>query len=327
MKRREFIGLVAGLAAGWPVAARAQQGANLVLGFLNVESAEGYTKPRAAFVKGLGEAGYFEGQNVAIEYRWADGHSERLPALAADLVRKQVNVIAATSTPAALAAKAATTKIPIVFETASDPIRLGLVENLGRPGGNITGVTQTNVEVAPKRLEVLHELLPNAKEIGLLIDPGDPSLAEPQLKDFRSAAQALGIELRVVTARNDDELEHAFSELSQMHVGGLVISTDPFFTSRPAKLAKLTSRYAIPAVSKGREFAAAGGLLSYGADTLDSYHLAGVYAGRLLKGERPGDLPVQQATKVELYINLRTAKVLGITIPLPLSGRADEMIE
>jgi len=318
--------LAGGLVA-WPLTVRAQQATKPVLGFLNVESAESYANPLAAFLKGLGEAGYFEGRNVVIEYRWAHGDSARLPALAADLVRHQVKVIAATSTPAALAAKDATTKIPIVFETASDPIRFGLVDNLGRPGGNMTGVTQTNVEVAPKRLEVLHELLPNVKQIGLLIDPDHPSLAEPQLRDFLAAAQTLGVQLQVLNVRNDDELEHAFSELSRMRVGGLVISTDPFFTSRPSKLARLASQYAIPAVSKGREFAAVGGLLSYGADTLDSYRLAGVYAGRLLDGRPPSELPVQQATKVELYINLRAARVLGIAIPLPLSGRADEVFD
>ena len=327
MRRREFITLIGGSVVARPLGAGAQQPTLPVIGFLNVESAKGYARPLAAFVKGLGEAGYVEGRNVAIEYRWAEGHSERLPELAADLVRKQVNVIAATSTPASIAARAATTTIPIVFETASDPVRIGLVDSLSRPGGNITGVTQTNVEVAPKRLEVIHELLPKTTVLGLLIDPADPSLAEPQMKDFQAAAKALGVELHIVNARNDDELEKVFADLSQMHVGGLVISTDPFFTSRPEKLAGLTARYAIPAISKGREFAAAGGLLSYGADTLDTYRLAGVYTGRVLKGEKPAELPVQQATKVELYINLKTAKALGINVPLPLSGRADEVFE
>ena len=281
----------------------------------------------AAFRRGLQESGYVEGQNVAIEYRWADGHSERLPALAADLAQKRVTVIAATSTPAAIAAKAATATIPIVFETASDPIRLGLVASLSRPGGNVTGVTQTNVEVAPKRLEVMHEIVPNAKVLGLLINPADPSLAEPQLKDFQAAAHSLGVELHIINVHTDGELEKAFADLSDLHVGGLVISTDPFFTSRPQQLASLMDQYAMPAISTGREFAVAGGLLSYGADRLDSYRLAGVYTGRVLKGEKPADLPVQQATKVELYINLKTAKRLGITVPLPMSGRADEVIE
>ena len=326
MRRREFITLVGG-ATVWPLAVRAQQPAMPVVGFLNVESPEGYQPMAAAFRRGLQESGYVEGQNVAIEYRWADGHSERLPALAADLVQKQVTVIAATSTPAAIAAKAATTTVPIVFQTASDPVRLGLVASLSRPGGNVTGVTQTNVEVAPKRLEVMHELLPNASVLGLLINPADPSLAEPQLKDFQAAAHTLGVELHILNVRTDGELERAFADLSQLHVGGLVISTDPFFSSRPQQLASLTARYAMPAISKGREFAAAGGLLSYGADNLDTYRLAGVYTGRVLKGERPADLPVQEATKVELYINLKTAKALGVTVPLPMSGRADEVFE
>jgi putative ABC transport system substrate-binding protein len=281
----------------------------------------------AAFRQGLREVGYIEGQNVTIEYRWADGDSGRLPALAADLVREGVNVIAATTSPASIAAKAATTTIPIVFETASDPVRLGLVPTLSRPGGNVTGVTQTNIEVAAKRLEVIRELLPNASGLGLLINPSDPSVAEPQLQDFKAAAGVLGVKLRVANAGSDAELENAFADLSEAHTEGVVISTDAFFTSRPGELAKLALRYGLPAISKGREFAAAGGLLSYGSDTLDAYRLAGVYTGRVLKGEKPADLPVQQATKVELYINLRTAKVLGVTFPPALLARADEVIE
>jgi putative ABC transport system substrate-binding protein len=326
MRRREFIALLGSAAIAWPPGVSAEQSVPIV-GFLNVESSDRYRPMAAAFRQGLQESGFVEGQNVAIEYRWAEGHADRLPALAADLVQRQVAVIAATSTPASIAAKAATTTTPIVFETASDPIRLGLVTSLSRPGGNVTGVTQTNVEVAPKRLEVMHELLPNASMLGLLIKPDDPSLAEPQLKDFQMAARSLGVELHIVNVRSDGELEKAFADLSELHVGGVVISTDPFFTSRPQRLASLAAQYAIPAISKGREFASAGGLLSYGADTLDTYRLAGVYTGRVLKGEKPADLPVQQATKVELYINLKTAKALGITVPLPMSGRADEVIE
>jgi putative ABC transport system substrate-binding protein len=315
-----------GGAATWPLAARAQQPATPVLGFLNVESAQRYAGPLSAFLKGVGEAGFVEGRNVVIEYRWAEEHSERLPELAADLVSKRVNVIAATSTPAAVAAKTATTTIPIVFETASDPIRLGLVSSLNRPGGNVTGVTQINVEVLPKRLELMRELLPAATEIGVLVDQADPALAEAQLEDIQAAAIALGMKLHVFNGSTDAELETAFAELGQSRTG-LVISTDPFFTSRPAQLAALSVRYAVPAISKGREFAAAGGLLSYGSDTADAYRLAGVYTGRVLKGEKPADLPVQQATKVELYINLKTAKALGITVSLPMSGRADEVFE
>ncbi|MGB8632606.1 MAG: ABC transporter substrate-binding protein [Xanthobacteraceae bacterium] len=305
----------------------AQQLAMPVLGFLNVESARNYAGPLAAFLKGLAEAGFIDGRNVIIEYRWANGRSEQLPDLAVELVQRQVAVIAATSTPAAIAAKAATSTIPVVFETASDPIQLALVPSLNRPGGNVTGVTQTNVEVAPKRLELLHEVLPSATVLGLLINPTDPALANAQLKDFLSAAHTLNVELHVLNSGTDSELDKAFADLKELQASGLVISTDPFFTSRPDKLAQLASRYAIPAVSKGREFAAAGGLLSYGSDAADSYRLAGAYAGRVLKGESPADLPVQQATKVELFINMRTAKSLGVTLPLSLLGRADEVFE
>jgi putative tryptophan/tyrosine transport system substrate-binding protein len=327
MKRREFIIFASGAAIGWPLAARSQQPTMPVLGFLNVESAQGYAGPLAAFLKGLGETGFVEGRNVAIEYRWAEGHVERLPEMAADLVRKQVTVIAATSTPAAIAAKAATTTIPIVFESATDPIRLGLVPSLNHPGGNVTGATQTNAEVAPKRLELMHELIPAAKVFGLLVNSADPALADDQVRDFQAAARTLGVELHMLYAHNDDELEKAFVEFSQLRAGGLVITTDPFFTSRPLQLATLTARYGVPAVSKGREFSAAGGLISYGSETAETFRLAGIYTGRILKGERPADLPVQQATKVELFINLKTAKMLGIAIPLPLSGRADEVFE
>ena len=325
MRRRDVFPLLAN-AAVWPIVARAQQ-AMPVLGFLNVESAQNYAGPLAAFLKGLGDAGFVNGRNVTIDYRWANGRSEQLPDLAVELARKRVAVIAATSTPAAIAAKAATSTIPVVFETASDPIRLGLVPSLNRPGGNVTGVTQTNVEVAPKRLELLHEVLPAATVLGLLINPTDPALANAQLKDFLSAAHILNVELRVLNCGTDSELEKAFADLKESRASGLVISTDPFFTSRPDKLAQLASRYAIPAISKGREFAAAGGLQSYGSDTADSYRLAGVYTGRVLKGENPADLPVQQATKVELFINLRAAKAFGVSLPLSLLGRADEVFE
>jgi len=326
MKRREFIALITSAVAGLPVAAAAQQEAKPVLGFLNVESAQKYGGPLGAFLKGLGEAGFVEGRNVNIEYRWAEEHSERLPELAADLVRKRVNVIAATSTPAAIAAKAATATIPIIFETASDPIRLGLVSSLNRPGGNISGVTQINVEVLPKRLELMRELLPGVNEMAVLIDQADPALAEGQLNDIQAAAITLGMKLHILNASTDAELETAFAELSKS-LTGLVISTDPFFTSRPTQLAALSARYAVPAISKGREFAVAGGLLSYGSDTADAYRWAGAYTGRILKGETAADLPVQQASKVELFINLKTAKALGISVPLPLSGRADELFD
>jgi putative ABC transport system substrate-binding protein len=238
-----------------------------------------------------------------------------------------VTVIAATTATAVLAAKAATASIPIVFEMASDPVELGLVASLNRPGGNITGVTNVNIEVAPKRLEMLHEIIPTATTFALLINPSNPTLAEPTTRDIRASARTLGVQLHVVSATTDNEVEHAFASLAKLGVGGLVIGTDPFFTSTIERLASLAIRYAVPAAYRGREFAAAGGLISYGSASRDAYRLAAIYTGRVLKGEKPADLPVQQAAKVELYINLKTAKTLGITIPLPLSGRADEVIE
>jgi putative tryptophan/tyrosine transport system substrate-binding protein len=327
MRRREFVALLGGAAAALPLAARAQQPALPVIGFLNAESPQGYAQPLAAFLKGLNEAGYVEGRNVAIEYRWAEGQNDRLPATAADLVHRQVAVIAATTTPAARAAKAATATIPIVFETAIDPVRFGLVASLSRPGGNATGVTQTNAEVAPKLLQMLHELLPTSHVMGLLVNPAGLDLAVNQTKDFLSAAQILGVELHILNASTDGEIDAAFANLIQVRADGLLISTDPFFTSRSEQLAALAASHAMPAAYKGREFAAAGGLLSYGTDIADTFRLAGTYTGRILDGEKPADLPVQQATKVELIINMKTAKALGITFPLTLLGRADEVIE
>ena len=327
MKRREFIKVLGGSAATWPIAARAQQPLMPVVGFLNAASAEGYTRQLTAFLKGLGEAGYVDGRNVTIEYRWADGRSDRLPAMAADLVQRQVAVIAATSTPAALAAKASTTTVPIVFETGADPVRLGLVANLNRPGGNITGVTNLIVEVAPKRLQMLHELVPMATSIALLINPSEPTAAETQSRDVLSAARNLGLELHLLNASSESDLDGVFAEVTKMRVGGLVIGGSPFFTSRTKQLGALALRHAVPTVYSYREFALAGGLLSYGADIADAYHLVGNYTGRILKGDKPGDLPVQQATKVELYINLKTAKALGVNVPNTLIGRADEVIE
>jgi ABC-type uncharacterized transport system substrate-binding protein len=327
MNRREFIALFGSAAAGWPLAARAQQPAIPVIGFINASSRQGFARPLSAFLKGLDESGYVEGHNVAIEYRWAEGRMDRLPAMVADLVHRQVTVIAASTTEAALAAKAATTTIPIVFETAADPILLGLVASLNRPGGNITGVTQMNVETAAKRLELLHEVLSTARIVGLLVNPTDPALAGSQTKEFLSAAQTLGVELHVLNASTDGDFDAVFENLAKLRAGGLVISTGPLFTGHSEQLAALATRYAVPAVYKGREFAAAGGLLSYGSDITESYRLTGIYTGRVLKGEKPADLPVQQATKVELYINLKTAKALGINVPLTLSGRADEIFE
>jgi putative ABC transport system substrate-binding protein len=328
MGRREFVAGLGGAAVSWPLAARAQQPAMPVVGFINAESPQGYAAPLAAFLRGLGETGYVEGQNVTIEYRWAEGQIARMPAMAAELVHRQVAVIAATSTPAALAAKAATTTIPIVFETGGDPIQLGLVPSFNRPGGNVTGVTQTNQEVTPKRLELLHELLPSARVVALLVNPSDPTLADTQTKDSLSASQTLGLELHILNASTERDFDDVFAKLNQLRASGLVIATDAFFTSQSGeRLAALAVRHAVPAIYKGREFAVAGGLMSYGSDIAGSYRLAGNYAGRILKGEKAADLPVQQATKVELIINLKTAKSLGITFPLTLLGRADEVIE
>jgi putative ABC transport system substrate-binding protein len=323
--RRQFMSALGGAAASWPLATRAQQ--QPVIGFLNAASPQEYAPQLAAFLKGLDEAGYVDGHNVTIEYRWAEGRIDRLPAMAADLVQRHVDVIAATSTPAALAAKAATTTIPIAFETGSDPVQLGLVANLNRPGGNVTGVTQTNVEVAPKRLELLHELLPTTNVVGLLVNPTDPALSGPTTKETLSAARTLGLEVHVLNVSSERDFDAAFASVSQLHAGGLVIGTDALFTGRTEQLAALTVRHAVPTIYQHREFAVAGGLLSYGSDVTDSYRVAGNYTGRILKGDKPADLPVQQAIKVELIINLKTAKTFGLTVPLPLLGRADEVIE
>jgi len=327
MRRRELITLLGG-AAAWPLAARAQQAAMPMIGFLNGAFAEGYTTERAAFLSGLDEAGYVDGRNVTIEYRWAEGQTDQLPTLANDLVQRQVAVIAATSTPAALAAKAATKTIPIVFETGADPVQLGLVTSLNEPGSNVTGITQLNLEVSPKRLELLHEIMPAARLVVLVVNPRNPTVSEASANQMQAAARTLGLDLRVINASNDDEVEAAFAKAAQMHTSAVVMSAgDPFFTSQARPLAALAVRYAMPAVGPGRDFAAAGGLVAYGADINDAYRLAGSYTGRILKGEKPANLPVQQATKVELIINLKAAKALGLTVSLPLLGRADEVIE
>jgi putative tryptophan/tyrosine transport system substrate-binding protein len=328
MKRREFITLLGGAAANWPLAVRAQQGAMPVIGFLNAASAQSYAPVLAAFLKGLGEAGYVDGRNVAIEYRWAEGQNDRLPALAADLVQRQVAVIAATSTPAALAAKAATTTVPIVFETAADPVQLGLVSSLNRPGGNVTGVTQTNLEIAPKRLELLHEMLPAARVMAFLVDPSDPAVAETTASQMQAAARTLGLELHVLNASTEGDLDAVFAKVGELRASGLVVSAGTaFFVSRSRQLAALAVQHAVPSVGANRTFVTAGGLISYGADIVEAYRLTGGYVARILKGEKAADLPVQQATKIELSINLKAAKALGITVPLPLLGRADEVIE
>jgi putative tryptophan/tyrosine transport system substrate-binding protein len=331
MKRREFIALVLGTAAttstSRPQPVRAQQGPMPVIGFLNAASAQSYAPNLAAFLNGLSEAGYVDGRNVTIEYRWANEQNDRLPQLAAELIQRQVTVIAATSTPAALAAKAATGTISIVFESAADPVQIGLVSSLNRPGGNVTGVTQTNLEIAPKRLELLHELLPTARTMALLVDPSD-STAEAIASQMQAAASTLGLELKVLNASTESDFDAAFAKARQLGASGLVISAGTaIFTGHMGRLATLASRHELPTIVSSRLFTMAGGLISYGADIVDAYRLTGGYVGRILKGEKPADLPVQQATKIELRINLKAAKALGITVPLTLLGRADEVIE
>src|SRR5262245_30168254 len=325
--RRELLVAVGGAAAAWPLAARAQQSAMPVIGFLNTGSADGFQPMTAAFRQGLQESGYVDGQNVTIEYRWAEGRADRLPEMAADLVHRKVTVIAATSAPAALAAKAATTTIPIVFETAGDPVRLGLIGSLNRPGGNVTGVANLNAEVTPKRLELLHELVPTATVIPLLVNPTNTALTEIVLRASQGAAQTLGLKLHVLNASSERDFNGVFEQVVQLRAGGLVVGSDAVFTSRREQLAALALRHAVPTVYQNRSFVAAGGLASYGGATPDAYRLAGVYAARILKGEKPGELPVQLATKVELFVNLKTAKAFGITVPTALLVRADEVIE
>ena len=316
--------LALGGAAAWPLPARAQ--AMPTVGVLNSESPDVTRERMHAFHQGLGEAGYVEGRNVAIEYRWAEGQNDRLSAMAADLIDRQVTVLASLGIPAAAVAKAATPAIPVVFLTGLDPIEVGLVASLNRPGGNLTGVTTLNAGLLPKRLELLHEVVPAATVIGLLVNPTSPN-AEPQSRDLQAAARALGLEIHVLHATAENDLDAAFANLRQSRAGALVIGADGFFIRHSKQLGALTARHEVPAVFQLGEFAAGGGLMSYGASLTDAYHRVGVYVGRILKGDKPADLPVQQATKVELVINLRTAKALGLSISLPLLGRADAVIE
>ena len=324
MRRRDFISLVGG-AVAWPFAARAQQPMP-VIGFLNSASRDGYATELTTFLQALKETGFVEGQNVAIEYRWAEGQYDRLPAMAADLVHREVAVIVA-NTPGNLAAKNATTTIPIVFTTGSDPVQLGLVTSLSRPGGNVTGVTQLTVEVTPKRLELAHELVPAATVIGLLVNPKNPVQTAVETRDLQSAAKNLALQLVVLHASTEAEIEDAFTTFTQKRVGAVVIAGEPFFTSMAEKLGEQAVRHSLPTIFQYHLFTDAGGLASYSGSITNSYRLAGVYAGRILKGEKPAELPVQESTKVELILNLKAAKTLGITIPITLLGRADEVIE
>jgi putative tryptophan/tyrosine transport system substrate-binding protein len=327
VKRRQFITLLGGAAAAWPLAARAQQPAMPAIGFLDSKSSDDSAHMVAAFRRGLNESTFIEGQNVTIEFRWAQNQYDQLPVLAADLVRRRVDVIAATGGPAALAAKTASATIPIVFRLAADPIAAGLVASLSRPGGNVTGVTSLNLEVGSKRLEFLHELVPTATIMAALVNPTNPTNAEILSRDLQATARLLGLQLHLLHASSDTDIDALFATLTELRAGGLVIGTDAFFSSRNEKLAALALRYRIPTIYQWREFVAAGGLMSYGGSFADSYRLAGVYTGRILKGEKPADLPVQQATKLELFINLKTAKALGITVPPTLLALADEVIE
>jgi putative ABC transport system substrate-binding protein len=327
VKRREFITLLGG-AAAWPFAARAQQPAMPVIGFLGPESPSLFVDRLPAFQQALSEAGFVEGRTVAILYRWAEGQNSRFPTLVAELVGRRVAVIVLPgSTPGVLAAKAATTTIPIVFYVAADPVAIGLAAGLNHPGGNITGITSLNIEMAPKQLELLHAMVPTATAIALLVNPTSPNLAEPEARDMQAAARTLGLRLHVAHASNEQDFESVFADLVQQRIEALVIGSDALFNTRGAQLASLSLHHRLPAIHAWRAFATAGGLISYGSSISAGFRQVGAYTARILKGEKPSDLPVEQVTKTELILNLKTAKALGLTVPLPLLGRADEVIE
>jgi putative tryptophan/tyrosine transport system substrate-binding protein len=325
MRRRAFVALMGG-AAVWPTVARAQAASMPVIGFLSSESPTRFAPQLRLFHQGLREMGYVENQNIAIEYRWAEGHNDRLPDLAADLVRQRVRVIAAPgTTPAALAARAATKNIPVVFFTAGDPVALGLVASLARPGGNLTGIASLGGQLGPKRLELLHQLMPAESAMALLVNPTNPAIAESNAKDLQEAAQRLGLRLHVLPAGTEAQFDAVFASMRQLRVRGLVIAVDSFFTGRREDLGALALRHGIAAIYQLRDFAEAGGVMSYGGG-LDPYRLAGLYTGRILKGEKPAELPVQQVSRVELVINMKAVKALGLKVPPDLLALADEVI-
>jgi putative tryptophan/tyrosine transport system substrate-binding protein len=325
MNRRDFIALVGG-AVAWPLAARAQQPGMPVIGWLSPGSREADQFRLGAFERGLAETGYVIGKNVALEYRGAEGQNDRLPALAADLVERRVNVIAAAGVAAAREAKAATSTVPIVFLSGTEPVPLGLVASLARPGGNVTGVTDLTAEMGPKHLEILHELAPAARRFALLVNPNN-LISDPLARELAAAARILGLEIHVLHASSERDLDTVFARMPELRIEGLVIGVDALFNSQSQNLAKLAADHSLPSIHVVRQFVAAGGLASYGGGLLDAYRHVGVYCGRVLKGEKPADLPVQQATKFDLVINLHGAKALGLTVPLPLIARADEIIE
>ena len=326
MKRRDFITLIGGAAAVWPLAVRAQQSVMPVIGLLGSATASVWTPNVGAFRQGLRDAGYVEGNNVSIEARWANGQYDRLPAMAAELVQRQVTVIAAFSTPAARAAKAATTTIPIVFTTIADPVQIGLVANLSCPDGNMTGATNLGVEVEPKLVQLMHDAVPSAKIIALLVNPTNFN-SETLSRSLQPAARTFGLQLHVVNASSESDFDTVFATLRQLTADGLIVVDDVFLNTHSRELAALTIRHTIPAISQNREFTVAGGLMSYTGSVPDEYRQAGVYTGRILKGEKPADLPVVQGTKFELVINLKTAKALGLNVPLGLLNAADDVIE